>query len=353
MEDVVVDGEDGEAGEDGLELDTGDCDEMDGVEEMEDAPLDLDLEEIKENVEPSKTPNAVKTNKTKAETPVKKSKLKSKSSPRPPSPSPLRTRKLNDPEPLSLRPAKKQPHSAQLKPLVCPGKKCNDILPEVIPPALTALLAQKKHLDAKDTSLDAKICEVLKKHNALLAEATHYGWPQPVNFDKLSSRVESILPDLNPLRSDIPTLQTSPVWLKFLQKINYSVYDFSRNPSAYYPDADLGAGYYGPKGLYIMKKLMSEYFKEESENDDDEPHNSLYHTLSELTDLPQPWDQYDETSNLIPLSRFHDVVLVPHIVASLISEDLHQEKHPKLEQKVQASRELFLQPPVYSCGLVN
>ncbi|KAJ7626810.1 hypothetical protein FB45DRAFT_55269 [Roridomyces roridus] len=72
-----------------------------------------------------------------------------------------------------------------------------------------------------------------------------------------------------------------------------------------------------------MKKLMSEYFKEESENDDDEPHNSLYHTLSELTDLPQPWDQYDETSNLIPLSRFHDVVLIPHIVASLISEDLN------------------------------
>ncbi|KAJ7626809.1 hypothetical protein FB45DRAFT_55252 [Roridomyces roridus] len=124
MEDVVVDGEDGEAGEDGLELDTGDCDEMDGVEEMEDAPLDLDLEEIKENVESSKTPNAVKTNKTKAETPVKKSKLKSKSSPRPPSPSPLRTRKLNDPEPLSLRPAKK------LKPLVCPGKKRNTWMPK-------------------------------------------------------------------------------------------------------------------------------------------------------------------------------------------------------------------------------
>ncbi|KAJ7937740.1 hypothetical protein B0H13DRAFT_2302564 [Mycena leptocephala] len=54
----------------------------------------------------------------------------------------------------------------------------------------------------------------------------------------------------------------------------------------------------------------------------DDIENSLYSTLSALIDTPQPWDDFDESSNLLSFKKFTDYVLIPHVAATLISEDM-------------------------------
>ncbi|KAJ7467302.1 hypothetical protein B0H11DRAFT_2239542 [Mycena galericulata] len=50
--------------------------------------------------------------------------------------------------------------------------------------------------------------------------------------------------------------------------------------------------------------------------------NDPYTTLSQLLDTTQPWDLYDDTSNLISPRKFSKFILVPHLAACLITEDL-------------------------------
>ena len=48
----------------------------------------------------------------------------------------------------------------------------------------------------------------------------------------------------------------------------------------------------------------------------------LYEAMSPLIDTPEDWDEFDEASNLISVKHFSEFILIPHLAASLIAEDL-------------------------------
>ncbi|KAJ7015855.1 hypothetical protein C8F04DRAFT_1284539 [Mycena alexandri] len=95
---------------------------------------------------------------------------------------------------------------------------------------------------------------------------------------------------------------------------------FSR-ASSRFPSANLGCGYFGPKGLEIIKYTLKCIEHEEDENEDSKE-NQLFATISGLIDTPNNWDEYDDGSNLISPTKFTKFILIPHVAASLIAEDL-------------------------------
>lgn len=81
---------------------------------------------------------------------------------------------------------------------------------------------------------------------------------------------------------------------------------------------------YGPKGLEIIKHALK-YIQKEEDEDEDSIENCLFATLSGLIDTPNNWDEYDDDSNLISPNKFMKFILIPHVAASLIAEDLEIE----------------------------
>ncbi|KAJ7624105.1 hypothetical protein DFH06DRAFT_1481700 [Mycena polygramma] len=50
--------------------------------------------------------------------------------------------------------------------------------------------------------------------------------------------------------------------------------------------------------------------------------HSLFDTLVQLIDKPHPWDEYNDTSDLISVEKFMHFVLVPQVAATLIFQDM-------------------------------
>lgn len=89
---------------------------------------------------------------------------------------------------------------------------------------------------------------------------------------------------------------------------------------------------FGPKGQAVIKDALRRFQDErKDEDDEDDEENMLYTTLSQLVDQPKPWDTFDDASNLISLKKFTKFILVSHIAASLISEDLEISLHDAVE----------------------
>ncbi|KAJ7458710.1 hypothetical protein B0H11DRAFT_2317798 [Mycena galericulata] len=129
-------------------------------------------------------------------------------------------------------------------------------------------------------------------------QAKDAGWPISIDFDDLPPRISAPFPSLfhSPL-SPLIVLALSPVWNKFLARIGYKVFAFSRSSNRF-NNGNLGCGQYDlqrPTQLYL---------------------NSLTRPKG------QPWDLYDETSNRISPRKFSKFILVPHVAACLIAEDL-------------------------------
>ncbi|KAJ7480383.1 hypothetical protein B0H11DRAFT_1915908 [Mycena galericulata] len=123
----------------------------------------------------------------------------------------------------------------------------------------------------------------------------------------------------------LAVLALSPVWNKFLARIGYKVFAFSRSPNKF-DNGNLGCGYFATALVQrdqSCKNVIESTLQALSKgNDEDITSNDLYATLSRLRDTPQPWDLYDETSNLISPRKFSKFILVPHVAAYLIAEDL-------------------------------
>ncbi|KAJ6451869.1 hypothetical protein C8R47DRAFT_1329607 [Mycena vitilis] len=49
---------------------------------------------------------------------------------------------------------------------------------------------------------------------------------------------------------------------------------------------------------------------------------TLFNTLESLVDKPYPWDEHDNSSNLISVKKFTYFVLVPQVAATLIAQDM-------------------------------
>ncbi|KAJ7456341.1 hypothetical protein B0H11DRAFT_2321607 [Mycena galericulata] len=213
-------------------------------------------------------------------------------------------------------------------PDICPGNYCKDVVPADLPPSVLALFAQKPDLVDKDgptapgcAQLTKQICQAIKTeimYSRHLTQAKDAGWPISIDFDELPPRISALFPSLSTLLSDSTVLALSPVWNKFLARIGYKVFAFSRS-SKKFDNGNLGCGYFGPKGQNVIESTLQALSKG---NDEDITSNDLYATLSQLLDTPKPWDLYDETSNLISPRKFSKFILVPHVAAYLIAEDL-------------------------------
>ncbi|KAJ7449360.1 hypothetical protein B0H11DRAFT_2332341 [Mycena galericulata] len=256
------------------------------------------------------------------------------------SPSPQKRKRPDTPQEDPARPIKKKklgkdsdppslaPTTRVDIPVICPGNYCKDVVPTDLPPSVLALFAQKRDSVHKDgptapgcAQLTKQICQAIKTeivHSRHLTEAKEAGWPISIDFDDLPPRISALFPSLSILLSDSTVLARSPVWNKFLARIGFKVFAFSRSSNRF-DIGNLGCGYFGPKGQNIIESTLQAL----SKNDDqDKLSNDLYATLSQLLDTPKPWDQYDETSNLISPRKFSKFILVPHIAAWLIAEDL-------------------------------
>ncbi|KAJ7461289.1 hypothetical protein B0H11DRAFT_2312751 [Mycena galericulata] len=280
---------------------------------------------IKENIPPATSsgeknpkPSAKKTVSNRAKPPSRPPKSSTLISP-----SPQKRKRPDTPQEDPARPIKKKklgkdsdppslaPTTRVDIPVICPGNYCKDVVPTDLPPSVLALFAQKRDI----------ICQAIKTeivHSRHLTEAKEAGWPISIDFDDLPPRISALFPSLSTLLSDSTVLARSPVWNKFLARIGFKVFAFSRSSNRF-DIGNLGCGYFGPKGQNIIESTLQAL----SKNDDqDKLSNDLYATLSQLLDTPKPWDQYDETSNLISPRKFSKFILVPHIAAWLIAEDL-------------------------------
>ncbi|KAJ7187058.1 hypothetical protein C8R46DRAFT_1274095 [Mycena filopes] len=230
-------------------------------------------------------------------------------------------------------PVKKR-KTAPIVPELCPSAACDHEVPNPLPPPLLALFEKRRALTdpngATAARLVQKICDTIAlEHNRTLSlvKAQNSGWPLKINFDELPQRIHRLFPGLRKLRSNSVSLSNSPVWRRFLGRINHRVYAFSRSSTGF-ATAEMGCGYFGPRGLAIIQAALKTLNKGE---EDDTVENDLYRAIADAADIPVNWDEYEDDSNLISLSKFTKYVLIPHVAASLIAEDLELELGPAVE----------------------
>ncbi|KAJ7500256.1 hypothetical protein B0H11DRAFT_1909218 [Mycena galericulata] len=195
-------------------------------------------------------------------------------------------------------------------PVIYPGNYCKDVVPADIPPSVLALFAQKRDLVHKDgpeapgcAQLTKQNCQAFKMESMYtrrLTQAKDAGWPISIDFEELPPGISALSPSLSTLLFNSTVLSRSPVWNKFLDRIGFKVFAFSRSSNRF-DNGHLGCGYFGPKGQNIIESTLQALSKND---DEDTMSNDLYATLSQLLDTPKPWDQYDETSNLIFPRKF-------------------------------------------------
>ncbi|KAJ7029149.1 hypothetical protein C8F04DRAFT_1187930 [Mycena alexandri] len=213
-------------------------------------------------------------------------------------------------------------------PTVCPARSCKDPIHNPVPPAIISLFRQRQALidtngpaAAGHDELTQQICTVLRlehERSESLAHAKSAGWPVNIDFDNLPARIIPLVYELEQLCSDSIFLNKSPIWRTFLHLIDYRVWAFSRSSSRFV-SANLGSGYFGPKGRAIMQATIKAL---EADGEDDAIENRLFATHSALTDTPQNWDEFEDDSNLISPAKFTKFILIPHLAASLIAQDL-------------------------------
>ncbi|KAJ7720655.1 hypothetical protein B0H16DRAFT_1792704 [Mycena metata] len=251
----------------------------------------------------------------------------------PASPSPKKRKAPDSASEPAPQPAKKSKIILSPIPVSCPAEGCKDLVPNPVPRSIVQLFRQRQELIDADgataaacNELTAEICKAIRaedERSRCLAEAKTIGWPLNINFDTLAPRITALSHEINRLSSSSISLNKSPVWRAFLKRIDYKVWAFSR-ASSRFPSAQLGCGYYGPKGLEIIKHALK-YIQKEEDEDEDSIENCLFATLSGLIDTPNNWDEYDDDSNLISPNKFMKFILIPHVAASLIAEDLEIE----------------------------
>ncbi|KAF7335775.1 hypothetical protein MVEN_02233400 [Mycena venus] len=81
------------------------------------------------------------------------------------------------------------------------------------------------------------------EHVLLLVKARRAGWPIDIDFDKLPARISSLHPQLQLLLTDRGVLAVSPIWLRFLERINYQFFAFCHSESTKpFEGLNLGCG---------------------------------------------------------------------------------------------------------------
>ncbi|KAJ7028052.1 hypothetical protein C8F04DRAFT_1120363 [Mycena alexandri] len=300
------------------------------------APLTpINAKKLKENIPPKTKPSVPELNRPQPK-PLYKMKQKNEV---PASPSPKK-RKVPDSAPEQApQLVKKSKTTSSPIPVCCPAPNCKDLVSSPVPHSIVQLFIQRQELvDADGPSavgcieLTAQICQALRTKNECsrcLAEAESADWPLDIDFDKLPARILTISHELKHLSSNSNSLNKSPIWRTFLRQIDYKVWAFSR-ASSRFPSADLGCGYFGPRGLAIIKHTLK-HIEQEVDEDEDCIENRLFATISSLIDTPNNWDEYDDESNLISPTKFTKFILIPQVAASLIAEDLEIELHEAVD----------------------
>ncbi|KAJ7266111.1 hypothetical protein C8J57DRAFT_1619421 [Mycena rebaudengoi] len=138
-----------------------------------------------------------------------------------------------------------------------------------------------------------------KRTDALLS-AKSKGWPLSFDDGILHARVLRLKDEVLSLLSSPAQLSESAIWFRFLEHIGFKLTKDS----------------FGPKGAKIMTEAIRQILHQTDAS------NTLCETLTSLIDVPQDWDRYDPTSNIIDLDLFIQLVIVPAVATILICQDL-------------------------------
>ncbi|KAJ7177750.1 hypothetical protein C8R46DRAFT_1029354 [Mycena filopes] len=164
-------------------------------------------------------------------------------------------------------------------------------------------------------------------------KAQNSGWPSKINLEELPRRIHRLFPGLRKLRSNSVSLSNSPVWRRFFGRINHQVYAFSRS-SAGFATAEMGCSF----DLFLLqfwsqrtRNHPSGAQKSNNGEEDDTVENDLYRAIADAADIPVNWSEYEDDSNLISLPKFTKYILIPHVAASPIAEDLELELGSAME----------------------
>ncbi|KAJ7652367.1 hypothetical protein DFH06DRAFT_1418740 [Mycena polygramma] len=212
-------------------------------------------------------------------------------------------------------------------PITCPDPHCDDSVPKSPSAALVSLFAQKLQLvqekgptDSGCRQLTRKICRAIEeafqpeRYQAMSADR---GWRTPIDFKKLPARISAMLPGLTRLLTESDFLSKTPIWNRFLDKIDHRVFALSQSSSDF---EDAYQGFISDALRKTLPQALGEtigstLFCEAIEN-------TLFDTLECLIDKPHPWDEHDSASNLISVKKFTHFVLVPQVAATLIAQDM-------------------------------
>ncbi|KAJ7506359.1 hypothetical protein B0H11DRAFT_2327427 [Mycena galericulata] len=190
---------------------------------------------------------------------------------------------------------------------------CDDPLPETRNERILSLFVKRQGLISEVGSrgpgvsfTELQICAAItqEKHREKYIELGKQNqWPQIIDYN---------YPDV---------LQTSFIWNDFISRIGSRIFKFASSASKLaFTDALYGrrCGYYGPKGEFLINSTLLRILS----NEEEALSYKLYDTLSTIIDeAPDSFDEYDDTSNLIPLKDFVAFILTPFTAALLIAED--------------------------------
>ncbi|KAJ7889633.1 hypothetical protein B0H13DRAFT_1887966 [Mycena leptocephala] len=242
--------------------------------------------------------------------------------------------------PLTQR-SKSRPTKAPLSkiPETCPNYGCDHSLPEGdLSANLQGLFIKRQNLLSTPNpnarrleQIEQEICTHIAHENEII-RLENLGdtrdWPSSsLNYASLIKRIFPLKAQLLDLVRDDYDLYNCIVWTNFLEVIDYNVHAFGRSedPATTYTYAVLRArcGYLGPQGALIIGSIIDKMFA----NSRAELESTLSDTVQRLVDdRPQDFDLPDPFNHplyLLSLDSFIKFVLVPHVAARMIEEDMN------------------------------
>ncbi|KAJ7444739.1 hypothetical protein B0H11DRAFT_2203532 [Mycena galericulata] len=208
---------------------------------------------------------------------------------------------------------------------------CDDPLPETRNERILSLFVKRQALISEVGSrgpgvsfTELQICAAItqeKHREKYIKLGKQNQWPQVIDYNSVPARILKLKDSLLKMIQDTDALQTSFIWNDFISRIDSQIFKFASSASKLaFTDALYGrrCGYYGPKGEFLINSTLLRILS----NEEEALSYKLYDTLSSIIDeAPNSFDEYDDTSNLIPLKDFVAFILTPFTAAILIAED--------------------------------
>ncbi|KAJ7807147.1 hypothetical protein B0H14DRAFT_3882117 [Mycena olivaceomarginata] len=216
----------------------------------------------------------------------------------------------------------------------CPKNRCGEALPETsLSPYLRRLLEEQQiQLDTPDNSrrtveeLEGRICARICSENKCIHVLKHgcqQGWPLSFDLMLMVTFIIGLETEILDLVTNSAELGCCVAFVNFVNAIGGRIHEFGRDGLKNFAPAQFysRAGYFGPKGKDVIIETMARIFA---------PHfpqlkTHLVTTLSSI--ISSNRECFDAPAQgtlpeILSIYDFMDFVLLPHITAHMISDDM-------------------------------